>query len=71
MEDDVNEPATKGDLRNLELRIDTKLETVKDEIIRAFGMTEEKIRKDSAHVDEVTDLDNRVTRVEKHLGLRE
>ncbi len=77
---DDDQPTTKGDLRELELRIDTKLEFVqnnlqtemsamKDEIIRAFQMAEESIRKDSAHADEVVDNKNRISRIENHLGL--
>lgn len=99
MTDDSNQPATKGDITTLELRMDTKfdnfrdeitqtfdikletvrdeitqtfdtkLETVRDEIIRAFGIAEENIRKESAHVDEVADLENRVRRIESHLEM--
>ena len=77
---DSNEPATKADLASLEVgidtkleglknRLDTKLEDVKDQIIRAFQMTEENIRGDCAHADEVREVENRVTRIEQSLGI--
>lgn len=51
--------------------LDTKLDKVKDEIIRAFRMTEEDIRKDAAHVDELAETNRRVTKIERHVGLEE
>jgi len=68
-----SDPATKSDLSQLGLELtqvfDTKLETTKDEIMRAFQMTEENIRKDCAHADKVVELESHVTTIESHLGI--
>ena len=71
LKDDMRQLRTelKDDMRQLELRQDTKLDALRDEIIRALGVVEENILSNMAHVDEVQGLDNRLTRVEKHLGL--
>ena len=58
-----------SDISALEARIDKKLNTVKDEIIRAFQVAEENIRHDTPHIDEVRELDNRITRIEHHIGI--
>ena len=46
-----------------------RLESVQDQMLRAFAMTEESIRKDHSHVDEVADIDNRLNAVEEKLGI--
>ena len=62
----------RDELRSMEQRMDTKLETslatMRDEIIRAFGMTEEDIGKEAAHRDEMAATNNRVARIEEHFG---
>ena len=55
----------------LSQKMDEKFDNFKDQIIRAFRMTEGNIRKDCAHVDEVAAIDNRLSRVEVHVGLTE
>lgn len=58
-------------LDGLAMSVDTKLETIRDQIIRAFEMTEENIRQDHAHVDELASLETRVAKIEKHLAIDE
>ena len=60
MIDDSKEIATKGDLEHLESKLCAYLDSIKDQIIRGFSLTEESIRKDCAHADEVADIDTRL-----------
>jgi|GEM_PF-6455159 len=61
----------KGDLQQLESKLCTHMDNIKDQIIRGFQLTEESIRKDSAHVDEVAALDTRLSYVERQLGMND
>lgn len=71
MANDDTAPATKKDLRELEGKLDAKLEKYKDEILRHFDLTAENIRHDlaGANRDEIEMVKDRVTRLERHTGL--
>ena len=58
-------------LRDVEIKLCAYMDNIKDQIIRGFQLTEESIRKDSAHVDEVVALDTRLSRVEEQLEASE
>ena len=49
--------------------LDAKIVAVKDEMLRAFQMSVEEIRKEVAYADEVVDLRQRVSTIEKHVGI--
>jgi len=65
----------KGDLKEatdgLRAELVVAMNEMKDQILSAFKMTEETIRKESAHADEVAGLDARVQRLENHVGINE
>ena len=69
---DAKLESTKNELRTEINEIKTDLvdhmESIKDQIIRAFQMTEENIRKDSVHVDEFSNLEKRVTVLENRVA---
>ena len=46
-----------------------QLSVATNQILRAFQMTEENIRQDAAHVDEVQELRSRIERLEKQAGI--
>lgn len=54
-------------MQNVKSELLSHMENIKDQIIRGFQLTEESIRKDCAHVDEVAAIDSRLTKVETQL----
>lgn len=58
-------------VQHVDEMLDNKLSTLKQEIISAFRMTEEDIRKETAHADEVSALDDRLKHVEAYIGINE
>ena len=78
----LDQPATKGDLANLESRLETnfndKLDAFKNEILRHFDIIAENLRHDAlgARSDEIEvlkdskkDHERRLTRLEQSAGL--
>ncbi len=63
--------ATKQDLHALEQRLNRRIESSQQEILRHFDVTVEMIRHDllGANTDEVASLADRVNRLERHVGL--
>lgn len=62
----------RADVASLDKKIDTRtaelvnhMNEIKDEILRAFGMVEENIRKDMTHIDEHRGLEQRVAALAK------
>lgn len=64
-------PVTKQDLHVLEQRLNRRIESSQQEILRHFDLTIETIRHDllGANADEVASLTDRVDRLDRHVGL--
>ena len=67
---------TKDDIETIRAEIQNGLKplqgqiaSAKDEILRAFQMTEENIRQDAVHPDELAATNQRVDRIEQQLGI--
>ena len=59
----------KADMNSMQTGLIAHMESTKDQILRAFQMAIEDVRKESVHIDEMAALDNRITRIEEHLKI--